>query len=143
MIFPGFRFKYLSEKNKMQDNVRIDKWLWSVRLFKTRSQASDACRSGKVTIDDQIVKPSRVVNENDVVAVNTGPFTKTVKVIQTISNRVSAKIAAECYDDLTPAEEYDKQKIMRETNYEHRQRGLGRPTKRERRMIERLKKSKF
>ena len=90
-----------------------------------------------------MVKPSRIVNENDVVAVNTGPFTKTVKVAKTIGNRVSAKLAAECYEDLTPAEEYDKQKILRETNYEYRQRGLGRPTKRERRMIEKLKKSKF
>ncbi len=127
----------------MEEEVRIDKWLWSVRIYKTRSQASQACRAGKIEIHDQVVKPSRVINENDIISVNLGPFTKTVKVLETISNRVSAKIAAECYEDLTPAEEYEKQKILRETNYEYRQRGLGRPTKRERRMIEKLKKSKF
>ncbi|MCB0807243.1 MAG: RNA-binding S4 domain-containing protein [Bacteroidales bacterium] len=127
----------------MDEEIRIDKWLWSVRMFKTRSQASEACRSGKIRIQDQVVKPSRVVNEADVVSIHSGPMTKTLKVVKTIGNRVGAKIAVTCYEDLTPQDEYDKLKIAHETNYEHRQRGLGRPTKRERRMIERLKKSKF
>ena len=127
----------------MEEAVRIDKWLWSVRLFKTRSQATEACRSGKISMMEQEVKPSRDVQEGDIIEVRTGPLIKTVKVLQLIKTRVSAKIAAECYEDLTPAEEYEKLKQMRETNYEYRQKGIGRPTKRERRMIERLKKSKF
>jgi ribosome-associated heat shock protein Hsp15 len=127
----------------MTEGLRIDKWLWAVRIFKTRSQASEACRSGKIKIEENAVKPSREIKINDVVEVRLGIITKTVKVTGLIPNRVAAKFVSDHLIDLTPAEEYDKLKIQHEINHEFRPRGQGRPTKKERRLIERLKKSKF
>jgi ribosome-associated heat shock protein Hsp15 len=123
----------------MERGIRIDKWLWAVRIFKTRSLASEACRSGKVKILDQAVKPSHEVKLDEVITVSQSPITKTVKVIALIGNRVSAKLVAGAMEDLTPQEEYQKLKLMKETNFEFRERGIGRPTKRERREIEFLK----
>lgn len=122
--------------------IRIDKYLWSIRAFKTRSQASTACRSGKVVIDDVQVKPSREVKVDDIIHVRDGSFTRVLKVTALLSNRVSAKIAQEYYEDITPKEEIEKAKMLREVNYEKRDRGVGRPTKKERRLIEKLKKMK-
>ncbi len=127
----------------MTEGLRIDKWLWAVRIFKTRNQASEACRSGKVKIDENVVKPSREIKINDVVEVRLGIITKTVKVIGLIHNRVAAKFVNNHLVYLTPPEEYEKQKIQHQVNYEFRPRGQGRPTKKERRLIVKLKKSKF
>lgn len=127
----------------MSEGIRIDKWLWAVRIFKTRSQAGEACKSGKVTINDIPVKPSREVKLDDIITIRLKQLTKTVQVTELLKNRVAAKFAVNYLADLTPKEEYDKLKIKKETNYEHRQRGFGRPTKKERRLIERLKKSGF
>lgn len=124
----------------MDKKVRIDKWLWAVRAFKTRSMASDACRSGKVKINGQAVKPSRDVAVDDVIIVVKNPqFTRTLKVTQILANRVSAKLVPQYTEELTPKEEYDKLKKYNELNWERRDRGIGRPTKRERRDIDRLK----
>ena len=127
----------------MADGNRIDKWLWSVRLFKTRSQATEACRSNKITIEENSVKPSREIHPGDIITVRGSIVTKTVEVKALLKNRVGAALVEKYLIDLTPAEEYDKMKIMRELNHEFRERGIGRPTKKERRMIEQLKKSKF
>ncbi len=124
------------------ESVRIDKWLWAVRLFKTRSQASDACRGGKVKIEGQPVKPSREVNAGDVIEVQQGIIRKKMKVIIPAKNRVSAKLVPDLAEDLTPAEEYEKQDMLRQLNYEKRDRGTGRPTKKERRDISKLKGKK-
>lgn len=126
----------------MDNNVRIDKWLWAVRVFKTRSQATDACRSGKVKIDNQIVKASREVLPGCVINIDLKQFLKTVKVLKVLDKRVGAKLVPEFMEDLTPEEEYQKQQIKRETNYELWQRGYGRPTKKARRQIDKLKKFK-
>ena len=123
----------------MENGIRIDKWLWAVRIFKTRSLASDACRSGKVKILDHAVKPSRDIRTGEVVSVSLAPITKTVKVIAPIGNRVSAKLVPGFMEDLTPEAEYDKLKRLNDKNFEFRERGTGRPTKRERREIEFLK----
>ena len=123
----------------MENGIRIDKWLWAVRIFKTRSLASDACRSGKVKILDHAVKPSREIRTGEVVSVSLAPITKTVKVIAPIGNRVSAKLVPGFMEDLTPEAEYDKLKRLNDKNFEFRERGTGRPTKRERREIEFLK----
>ncbi|MFP4471777.1 MAG: RNA-binding S4 domain-containing protein [Bacteroidales bacterium] len=124
----------------MDENVRIDKWLWAVRVFKTRSQASEACRSGKVEIDGQEVKPSREVRHGDEVKIKISQhFTRTLKVLQILSNRVGAKLVPEYAEDLTSEEEYNRLKKYNELNWEKRDRGLGRPTKKERRDINRLK----
>jgi len=124
----------------MGEGVRIDKWLWSVRVFKTRSMASAACRTGKVKISDQVVKPSRDVSIDDEITVSVNPhFKRTVKVIALLSNRVGAKLVPNYAEELTTQEEYDKLKKYSQLNWERRDRGIGRPTKRERRDIEKLK----
>lgn len=120
----------------MDDSTRIDKWLWSVRLFKTRSLASDACRGGKVTIKDQLVKPSRDVKPGDVINVRIGPITKTVKVIGVPGSRVAAKLVIDFMEDLTPPEEYKKLEVKKDVFFVKRDRGMGRPTKKERRDID-------
>lgn len=122
---------------------RIDKWLWSVRLFKTRSLATDACKGNKITIEGTPLKPSREVHPGDVIVIHGLEVTKTVEVKALLNNRVGAALVPQYLIDLTPEEEYNKLKIMKELNHEYRERGIGRPTKRERRMIELLKKSKF
>ncbi len=127
----------------MEEHIRIDKWLWAVRLFKTRNQASQACRAGKVRMDDQPVKPSREVHVMDVISVNKGFICRTVRVRALLTNRVSAKLVPDYATDMTPEEEYARLKLIRETNYEMRDRGLGRPTKKQRRDIVRLKRYKI
>ncbi len=123
----------------MADDLRIDKWLWAVRIYKTRTMAGEACRAGKVKIDGISVKPSRIIKPEDIITVSLGPLTRTVKVKALIHNRVSAKLVPESLEDLTPAEEYERIKFMQELNEERRDRGTGRPTKKERRLIDRLK----
>ncbi len=123
----------------MEQGIRIDKWLWAVRVFKTRSLAAEACRSGKVKILDQIVKPSRDLKAGEIITVSLPPITKTLKVVTLTGNRVSAKLVPGLMEDLTPEAEYQKLKRANEPDFEFRQRGLGRPTKRERREIGFLK----
>ncbi len=122
------------------NTIRIDKWLWAARIFKTRTLAGEACRGGKIKIDEQAVKPSRELKENEVISIKLDQLTKTVQVKSLIKNRVSAKQVVDVYDDLTPTGEYERLQLMREFNYERRERGIGRPTKKERRLIEVLKK---
>ena len=119
--------------------VRMDKWLWAARLFKTRSLAADAIKGGKVKVDGNPVKPSREVKEGDVIQVQIEQLHKVVQVKTVIKNRVSAKQVPEVYTDLTPKEEYERIELMHAYKAEWRDRGAGRPTKKERRMIERMK----
>jgi ribosome-associated heat shock protein Hsp15 len=120
--------------------VRIDKYLWAIRIFKTRSKAADACKKGRVQINEAEVKPAKEVSVGDEVTIRIKTMIKTIRVEKVIEQRVSASIAAECFEDLTPQEEYDKLKKMNELNTEWRDRGAGRPTKKERRQIDWLKK---
>lgn len=122
------------------NSIRIDKWLWAARIFKTRTLAGEACRGGKIKIDEQAVKPSRELKENEVISIKLDQLTKTIQVKSIIKNRVSAKQVVDVYEDLTPTGEYERLQLMREFNYERRERGIGRPTKKERRLIEVLKK---
>lgn len=140
LILMEFRFKFISDKNNKVESIRIDKWLWAVRLFKTRNIAAEACKGGKVKIYDKAVKPSREVKVGDLISIQQTPIIKEIKVLQIIKNRVSAKLALESVEDVTPKAEYDKLKMMNELNYERRDRGIGRPTKKERRSIGKLKK---
>ena len=119
--------------------VRIDKWLWAARLFKTRSLAVDAIKGGKVKVDDSPIKPSREVKVGDIIQVQIEQLHKVVEVKTIIKNRVSPKQVSEVYNDLTPKEEYERIEFMNAYKAEWRDRGSGRPTKKERRMIERLK----
>ena len=119
--------------------VRIDKWLWAARLFKTRAIATDAIKGGKVKVNDTTVKPSREVKEGDIYQVQIEHLHKVVQVKTVIKNRVSAKQVPEVYTDLTPKEEYERIEFMHAYKSEYRDRGAGRPTKKERRMIEKMK----
>jgi ribosome-associated heat shock protein Hsp15 len=123
----------------MQGDVRIDKWLWEVRIFKTRSQATDAIRAGRVRILDQIIKPSRLIKSGEIIMINLSPVKKSVRVTGFPQHRVAAKLVLDYMEDLTPQEEYDKLKVHKESVFEYRQKGVGRPTKKERRIIEILK----
>ena len=116
-------------------SVRIDKWLWAVRVFKTRSLASDSCRHGHVEISGQQVKPSRLVRIQDVIVVKKDQMTRTYKVLQLLERRVGAAAAKEYAEDLTPASEFEKPREP----YFHpfvRPKGSGRPTKKERRQLD-------
>jgi len=124
------------------DHLRIDKWLWDVRLFKTRSQATEACRAGKVKMDNTSVKPAKEIKCGDIITISMNPLFKTVKVKDFPKSRLSARLVPDFMEDLTPAEEYDRVKLIHETNTEYRDRGIGRPTKKQRRLIDKLKSSK-
>lgn len=124
------------------DAPRIDKWLWAIRIYKTRTLATDACKAGKIKIDGHAVKPSRQLKLMEVITVSLTPLTRTIRVKSLIHNRVSAKLVPDNAEDLTPAEEYEKLKLMQEVNGERRDRGIGRPTKKQRRLIDLLKDDK-
>ena len=123
-----------------EDNLRIDKWLWAVRIFKTRSQAAEACKKGKVLIDDIQVKPSRVIKVGEIIYIKRPPLKYQYKVLGLLGKRQSAKIVLDYVEDITPEEEKVKLDMQRFTGFELRDRGIGRPTKRERRLIDELKK---
>ncbi|MDR1847278.1 MAG: RNA-binding S4 domain-containing protein [Bacteroidales bacterium] len=123
----------------MAENIRIDKFLWSVRLYKTRTLAADACRLGKVKCGNISVKPSHEVKIGEVYTVKIEQFSKTIKVKQLLNGRISAKSVDDFIEDLTPKEDYEKQKLIRTFSFEKRDKGIGRPTKRDRRDIERIK----
>ncbi len=118
--------------------VRVDKWLWSVRIFKTRTMASEACKKGKILIDEQPVKASRLLKVNDIVQVKKPPVLYSYKVLGLLGKRLSAKAVLEFSENITPEEELDKLKV-RETFFIARDRGTGRPTKKERRIIDKLR----
>ncbi len=120
------------------DDPRLDKWLWSVRVFKTRPDATAACRAGKVLIGELEAKPGRDIHVGEVVTVRVGALTRTLKVVALPRSRVAAKQLAEFMADLTPPAEYERAK---QAGIEHllaRQRGEGRPTKKDRREMGRL-----
>ncbi|MCX6245597.1 MAG: RNA-binding S4 domain-containing protein [Bacteroidetes bacterium] len=124
----------------MEDGVRIDKWLWSVRIFKTRNQATQACKAGKVKISDHAVKPSREIRIGEVITVSLESLKKSVKILALAEHLLGAKLVTEYMEDLTKEEEYMKLKLRREGGSGYRLRGLGRPTKKDRRELEILKK---
>lgn len=119
-------------------SIRIDKWLWAVRLYKTRSLAAEACTAGKVTVGDQPVKPARSVRIGEVISAVTGDITRTVKVIGLVSKRVGAKLVAENLEDLTPPSEFEKKREPNFQPFAFRPKGSGRPTKKDRRSIDNL-----
>jgi len=118
---------------------RIDKFLWSVRVYKTRAQATEACRKGRVMIDEMSVKPSRTVVPGDVIRVRKAPVYYAYRVIEPIQKRVGAKLVENYMEDVTPQEELDKLE-MQDDFFVKREKGTGRPTKKERRELERLRK---
>jgi ribosome-associated heat shock protein Hsp15 len=120
------------------NKVRIDKWLWAVRIFKTRSIAADSCNKGRVLINNIPAKPSKELTGNETITVRKPPVIYTYKIKSLVKNRLPAKLVPDYIEDLTSVEELDKLKIN-ETFFVQRERGTGRPTKRERRIIDKLK----
>lgn len=121
--------------------ARIDQWLWAVRIFKSRTKANEACKKGKVEINGEKVKPSATVAPDDHIKVGKNRFLYEFIVLKIIKKRVGAPEAIECYEDITPEEELKKfdQWYVGKTQGEFRDRGAGRPTKKERRAIEDFK----
>ncbi len=118
--------------------VRLDKWLWAVRVFKTRSDAADAIRSNRVLVNDAYAKPSRDVKVGDVISVKKMPVVYQYRVVELVSSRQPAKNVPMYATDITPQSELDKLNVPRETIFIVRDRGTGRPTKKERRELDSL-----
>ena len=124
----------------MEDKVRVDKFLWAVRLFKTRNVAAEACVAGKVKIRDVSVKPSReIVVGDEISLVLEMGLRKNVSVKALTKNRLGAKLVPDYIHDLTPPEEYERIALLQKMRSEQRERGAGRPTKKERREIDKMK----
>lgn len=122
----------------MADSVRVDKYIWAIRLFKTRSEATDACKGNKVKVGGQPAKPSREVKSGDTIEVRKGAVVMTYKVKAILENRVGAKLVPEYAENITPEEELAKMHAPVETFFVRRDRGAGRPTKKERREMDSL-----
>ena len=120
----------------MENRMRIDKWLWAVRQFKTRTLATEACEKGRILINDQSVKPSRLINEGDVINIKRTGLTRTLKVLKLSLNRLNAKLVPEYYTDLTPIDEIEAYKARLTKITIYRDPGTGRPTKRDRRTLD-------
>ena len=119
-------------------DIRLDKYLWAVRVFKTRSDAADAIRNNRVMVNNAYAKPSRDVQVGDVITVKKMPVTYSYKVVDLVSSRQGAKNVPQYCLNITPQEELDKLTVPRETIFVFRERGTGRPTKKERREIDAL-----
>ena len=118
------------------NEARIDKWLWAARIFKTRSIAADAIKNGRVTIAGMNVKPSRMVKVGEVVSVRKPPVTYSFKILKTIEQRVGAKLLPEIYENVTTPDQYELLEMNRISGFVNRQRGTGRPTKKDRRALD-------
>lgn len=119
------------------NEVRIDKYLWAVRLFKTRARAADYCKKNKVSVAGQNAKPSRMIKAGDVIRIKKGPITLSFQVLAIAHNRMGAKLVSSFLADVTTKDQRDLIEMQRLTQAGQRQKGLGRPTKKERRDIER------
>ena len=128
----------ISIPEAMAGEVRIDKYLWAIRVYKTRSEATDACKGNKVRVGGVPAKPSRMVGPGDLVEVRKGAVQYSYKVKAPLENRVGAKLVEEYAENLTPASELDKLHAPVETFFLKRERGAGRPTKKDRRDLEQM-----
>lgn len=127
------------------EGVRVDKWLWSIRIFKSRTKSSDICKGGRVRINEKPAKPSSEVHIGDEVKVKKEGINLTLTVLKLIGKRVGAPIAVTCYENITPEEELNKfdSWYVGKAGNEMREKGSGRPTKRDRRALEGFKKGDF
>jgi ribonuclease R len=123
------------------DEVRIDKWLWAVRIFKTRSLASEACKKGRVMVENVAVKPSRIIRRGDIVQVRKPPVTFSFKVLDLTDKRMGAKLVPQYMENITPPDQYEILELNKISGFIDRQRGTGRPTKKERRDLEQFTRS--
>ncbi len=120
----------------MSDIARVDKWLWAARIFKTRSIAAQACKNGRVTKGGVNIKPSHSVKVGDVIDVKKPPITYSFRILKTIEQRVGAKLLPEIYENVTTADQYELLEMSRISGFIDRQKGTGRPTKKDRRAMD-------
>ena len=120
----------------MAEQARIDKWLWAVRIYKTRSIAAEACKKGHVSIGERTAKPAHNVRVGDIVNVKKTPITYSFKVLQCAEHRVGAKLVPELMENVTPQEQYNILEMSKMSGFVDRARGTGRPTKKERRDLD-------
>lgn len=120
----------------MMEEVRIDKWLWAVRIFKTRTIAVEACKKGRVMIGDVSIKPSRNVRAGDVIQVRKPPVTYSFKVLALADKRMGAKMVPQFMENVTSPDQYELLELNKISGFVDRQRGTGRPTKKERRDLD-------
>jgi len=118
----------------MLTTIRIDKWLWTIRIYKSRTLATDACNKGKIIINEKIAKPADHIEQGNIVKIKKDKINFTFKVKALIPNRVSATLASACYENLTPEEEMNKWKIIGESSFYFHSKN--RPTKKDRRELE-------
>ena len=119
--------------------TRIDKWLWAVRIFKTRTLASEACSGGKIKIDGTAVKASRDIKAGDIIQISKGMIKYIYRVKNTAEKRMGAKLVPDFLEDMTPEEELAKLKSAQKQPIQTREKGQGRPTKRERRNMDKFR----
>ncbi|MBR5456738.1 MAG: RNA-binding S4 domain-containing protein [Bacteroidaceae bacterium] len=120
----------------MAEQARIDKWLWAVRIYKTRSIAAEACKKGHISIGNRTAKPAHNIRVGDIVNVKKAPITYSFKVLKCAENRVGAKLVPELMENVTPQEQYEILEMSRISGFVDRARGTGRPTKKERRDLD-------
>ena len=120
----------------MSEQARIDKWLWAVRIYKTRSIAAEACKKGHISIGDRTAKPAHNIRVGDIVNVKKAPITYSFRVLKCAENRVGAKLVPELMENITPQEQYEILEMSKISGFIDRQRGTGRPTKKERRDLD-------
>nr|WP_315124975.1 RNA-binding S4 domain-containing protein [uncultured Porphyromonas sp.] len=118
------------------EEVRVDKWLWAVRVFKTRSIATEACKKGRVSIGGVTIKPSRTIRVGEIITVRKPPIEYSFRVLQLLASRVGAKRVAEFMENVTPQAQYELLELQRVSGFVDRAKGLGRPTKKDRRDLD-------
>lgn len=121
---------------KINEQARLDKWLWAARIFKTRTVAANACKNGRVTKGSVNLKPSSMVKIGDVISVKKPPVTYSFKIKNCIEQRVGAKLVAQVYENVTEAKQYELLEMARISGFVDRAKGTGRPTKKERRALD-------
>lgn len=125
------------------NEARIDKWMWAVRIFKTRTIAAEACKKGRVNINGALAKAARTVKPGDIIQVRKPPVTYSFKVLQPIEKRVGAKLVADVMENVTTPEQYELLEMNRISGFINRAKGTGRPTKKERRSLEEFTEPEF
>lgn len=120
----------------MAESVRVDKWLWAVRIFKTRSLATEACKKGHVLLGDLPVKPSRTIKVGETIIVRKPPIKRSFKVLGLAEKRMGAKLVVDYLEDVTPVDELELLEIQKHMRWSSRDKGTGRPTKKDRRELD-------
>ena len=126
-----------------ENEVRIDKWMWATRIFKTRTIAAEACKKGRVSVSGTTVKPSRTIKIGDIIQVRKPPVTYSFKVLALTENRMGAKLVPEFLENVTPPEQMEILELSLISGFINRSKGMGRPTKRDSRELKKFTEQKY